>query len=233
MNSTKNIQITCDHLVVGYDKKIIINNLNFNINEGDFICIVGENGIGKSSLIKTILGLTPSLSGTIKLENNLKRTDIGYLPQQTQIQRDFPATVMEIVLSGTINKHHFRPFYNKKDKELAKQALNKLNIIDLSSKSYAKLSGGQQQRALLARAFCAANKIILLDEPMSGLDETTSKKLYQTLKQLNDDGITIVMITHEPDKAIPLASHILLIDDNPRLLTKNEYHALIKEVYHA
>ena len=164
------VQLKCENLTIGYDKKIILSNLSFEINKGDYLCIVGENGSGKSTLMKTILGLIPSINGEIKFCDNLTNKDIGYLPQQSVVQRDFPASCMEIVMSGFQNKSKFRPFYKKEEKLKAKEILSKLGILNLENKCYRELSGGQQQRVAIARTLALNPDVILFDEPMSALD---------------------------------------------------------------
>ena len=171
-------QLTCKNLTLGYDNRAIQEDLNFSIDAGDYLCIVGENGSGKSTLMKTLLHLQPPISGTIELGDGLKKNEIGYLPQQTLVQRDFPASVREIVLSGCQSRCGLRPFYNKEEKRVAQKAMEKMMIQDLADHCYRELSGGQQQRVLLARALCAAQKILLLDEPVSGLDpRVTAEKI--------------------------------------------------------
>ena len=191
-------QITCKNLTLGYENRAIQENLNFSINAGDYLCIVGENGSGKSTLMKTLLHLQPPISGTIELGDGLHKNEIGYLPQQTLVQRDFPASVKEIVLSGCQGRCGWRPFYNKEDKEIARKAMEKMMIQDLQDRCYRELSGGQQQRVLLARALCAAKKILLLDEPVSGLDPKVTAEMYQLIEDLNKkDEITIIMISRD------------------------------------
>ena len=178
-------QITCKNLTLGYENRAIQENLNFSINAGDYLCIVGENGSGKSTLMKTLLHLQPPISGTIELGDGLCKNEIGYLPQQTLVQRDFPASVKEIVLSGCQGHCGLRPFYNKEEKETARKAMEKMMILELQNRCYRELSGGQQQRVLLARALCAAKKILLLDEPVSGLDPRVTAEMYQLIQDLN------------------------------------------------
>ncbi len=187
------MQVICKNLSVGYNNTPLHSNINFTIPEGAYVCVVGENGAGKSALIKTILGLLPPLEGSISIGNKKGAITVGYLPQQTNVQRDFPASVYEVVLSGCLNRVGLRPFYNKAEKTLAKEILEKLNISHLRKKSYSELSGGQQQRVLLARALCATNKILLLDEPTAGLDIDSTTEFYRLIKTLNDEGITIIM----------------------------------------
>ena len=207
------MDIKCNNLSVGYNNNALHKNINFTIPEGSYACIIGDNGAGKSTLIKTILGLIPPINGNITMGEGLSSVDVGYLPQQTQVQKDFPASVYEVVLSGCLNKIGFRPFYNKSEKKLAKDMLEKLNISHLIKKSYSELSGGQQQRVLLARALCATNKILLLDEPTAGLDIATTKEFYKLIKSLNDEGITIIMITHNLNEAISDADTVICINN--------------------
>ncbi len=207
-------QLSCENLTLGYNSKIILENLSFSVNAGDYLCIVGENGSGKSTLMKTILHLLKPISGTIKTGDGLLADEIGYLPQQTEVQRDFPASVREIVLSGCQSRCGRRPFYIKEEKQLARDTMEKLGISHLARRCYRELSGGQQQRVLLARALCATQKMLLLDEPVTGLDPEATVEMYELIKQLNDDGITIIMISHDIDTALQYASHILDIGRN-------------------
>lgn len=217
-------QITCKNLTLGYENRAIQENLNFSINTGDYLCIVGENGSGKSTLMKTLLHLQPPISGTIELGDGLRKNEIGYLPQQTLVQRDFPASVKEIVLSGCQGRCGWRPFYNKEDKEIARKSMEKMMIQDLQDRCYRELSGGQQQRVLLARALCAAKKILLLDEPVSGLDPKVTAEMYQLIQDLNKkDGITIIMISHDIEAAVRYATHILHIGESCFFGTKKQY----------
>ena len=217
-------QITCKNLTLGYENRAIQENLNFSINTGDYLCIVGENGSGKSTLMKTLLHLQPPISGTIELGDGLRKNEIGYLPQQTLVQRDFPASVKEIVLSGCQGCCGWRPFYNKEDKEIARKSMEKMMIQDLQDRCYRELSGGQQQRVLLARALCAAKKILLLDEPVSGLDPKVTAEMYQLIQNLNKrDGITIIMISHDIEAAVRYATHILHIGEHCFFGTKKQY----------
>lgn len=201
--------IECRAISVAYENKCIISNLTFSVNEGDYICIVGENGSGKSTLIKTILSLKEIIKGELILGEGLRRNEIGYLPQQTSIQRDFPANVWEIVLSGFMNKHKLTPFYSQKDKISADKNITRLGISDLKKRSYNELSGGQQQRVLLARALCATSKLLILDEPVSGLDPNVTQDMYQLIQAINKDGITIIMVSHDMRGTMKHASHIL------------------------
>lgn len=205
--------LTVNNLSLGYEGRAVIENLSFKVNAGDYLCIVGENGSGKTTLMKTLLHLRPPLSGTITTGDGLKPNEIGYLPQQTIIQKDFPASVSEIVLSGCQNKKGLRPFYSKADKELAMINMEQMNIDKFASRCYRELSGGQQQRVLLARALCAAGKVLLLDEPVAGLDPKVTADMYALIQELNKEGITIIMISHDIAAALQYASHILHIGE--------------------
>lgn len=209
---------------LGYEGKAIVTNLSFEVNQGDYLCIVGENGSGKSTLMKTILGQKSVISGKIEFGDGLKQNEIGYLPQQTEVQKDFPASVKEVVLSGCLNGCGLRPFYSKEQKKRVKEITERLNITDLSNACYRELSGGQQQRVLLARALCATKKLIVLDEPVAGLDPVITKNLYRLISDINKEGITVIMVSHDIHAAIEFASHILHIGNKPLFFgTKEEY----------
>lgn len=217
-------QLTCQNLCVGYDGKSVLQDLNFEVFAGGYLCIVGENGSGKSTLMKTILGLQPPISGRILTGDGLRKNEIGYLPQQTVIQKDFPTSVREIVLSGCQGRCGSRPFYNKEEKKLAADAMEKMQITPLAKRCYRTLSGGQQQRVLLSRALCATRKMLLLDEPVSGLDPKVTAEMYTLIHRLNDeDGITVVMISHDLNAALQYASHILHIGHTVFFGTKAAY----------
>ena len=217
-------QLTCQNLCVGYDGKSVLQGLNFEAFAGDYLCIVGENGSGKSTLMKTILGLQPPISGRILTGDGLRKNEIGYLPQQTQVQKDFPASVREIVLSGCQGRCGNRPFYGKDEKRLAADAMEKMRITGLAGRCYRELSGGQQQRVLLARALCATRKMLLLDEPVSGLDPKVTAEMYELIETLNqEDGITVIMISHDISTALRYASHIMHIGDSLFFGTKADY----------
>ena len=217
-------QLICQDLCVGYDGKAVLQDLNFAVFSGDYLCIVGENGSGKSTLMKTILGLQQPVRGRILTLDGLRKNEIGYLPQQTQVQKDFPASVREIVLSGCQGRCGSRPFYNKEEKQLAADAMEKMQIEQLAKRCYRELSGGQQQRVLLARALCATRKMLLLDEPVSGLDPKVTAEMYALIEKLNrEDGITVIMISHDIAAAVKYASHILHIGDAVFFGTKTEY----------
>ncbi|MBQ3379158.1 MAG: ABC transporter ATP-binding protein [Clostridia bacterium] len=217
-------QLICENLSLGYDGKEIVSDLNFHIDEGDYLCIVGENGSGKSTLMKTILGLMSPLHGKIVLGGSLRTTDIGYLPQQTLVQRDFPASVWEIVLSGCQNRSGMRPFYSRGQKRLARDSIEKMGLSPLSKRCYRELSGGQQQRVLLARAMCAAGKVLLLDEPVSGLDPKVTEEMYHIINDLNKkDNMTIIMISHDVAAAVKYADKILHIGKSIFFGSTEEY----------
>lgn len=217
-------QLTCQNLAVGYDGKAVLHDLNFEVCAGDYLCIVGENGAGKSTLMKTLLGLQPAISGKVSTGDGLRKNEIGYLPQQTEVQKDFPASVREIVLSGCQARCGRRPFYNKAEKQLAAEAMEKMQIISLTKRCYRTLSGGQQQRVLLARALCATQKMLLLDEPVSGLDPKVTAEMYALIKKLNcDDGITVIMISHDIAAAIHYATQILHIGQSVFFGTTADY----------
>lgn len=215
--------ITIQNLSLGYESKAIIENLDFSVNSGDYLCIVGENGCGKTTLMKTLLHLQEPIDGSILTGDGLKKNEIGYLPQQTIVQKDFPASVREIVLSGCQGRCKLRPFYTREEKELADTNMERMGILDLKNRCYRELSGGQQQRVLLARALCATRKILLLDEPVSGLDPKVTSQMYETIQKLNKEGITIIMISHDIKAAVRYASHILHIGEKIFFGTREEY----------
>lgn len=217
-------QIICQNLSIGYEGRAICQNINCSVGKGEYLCIVGENGCGKSTFMRTLLQLQQPVSGKILLGDGLEEHEIGYLPQQTVIQKDFPASVREIVLSGCQNHCGLRPFYNRKEKQHAEEMMEKMKIAHLSGQCYRELSGGQQQRVLLARALCAAKKILLLDEPVSGLDPKATEEMYHLLEQLNhDDKMTVIMISHDIKAAVTYASHILYLGNPMFYGTKEKY----------
>mgnify|MGYP002623727645 CR=1 FL=1 len=215
--------LTIQNLSLGYDSHTILENLNFSVNAGEYLCIVGENGSGKTTLMKTLLQLQEPISGRILVGDGLKSNEIGYLPQQTVVQKDFPASVREIVLSGCQGRCGLRPFYNREEKQLAEDNMERMGIASLSGRCYRELSGGQQQRVLLARALCATRKVLLLDEPVSGLDPKVTAEMYDLISKLNQEGITIIMISHDISAAIRYASHVLHIGTNIFYGTRDEY----------
>jgi zinc transport system ATP-binding protein len=201
--------LTLKNASFGYDGNIVIHDICFTINKGDFLCIVGENGSGKSTLIKGILRLIKPMKGDLLYGKNITQKDIGYLSQENIDKKDFPAGVFEIVLSGNLAKMGLRPFYSAKDKRLAEEYLSLLGISDIKNSCFRELSGGQQRRVLLARSLCAAQKILILDEPFAGLDPLITSELYQLLRKINNEiGITIIMVSHDLDAA-EYATHAL------------------------
>lgn len=205
-------QLICRNVAVGYGSKVVLHNIDFEVHAGNYICIAGENGSGKTTLMKTILGLQKPLKGEIHLGDGLHANEIGYLPQQTVLQKDFPASVLEIVLSGFQGTCGIRPFYNRKERKRAQKALQEVGMDRFSRNCYRELSGGQQQRVLLARALCATKKMMVLDEPVSGLDPKAAADMYRTIYRLNRQyGITILMISHDLDLAKRYATHVLRV----------------------
>lgn len=215
--------LTCEKVSLGYGSGVVVKDLSFKVNAGDYLCIVGENGAGKSTLVKTLLGLQKPLGG--KISFNVAAGEVGYLPQQTQIQKDFPASVEEIILSGCLARKKFLPFYSAEDKKLCAYNMERLKISALAKKCFRELSGGQQQRVLLARALCAAGKILLLDEPIAGLDPQAADDMYKIISELNRSGITIIMISHDVDEAIKHATHVLHLGENIFFGASGDYHA--------
>lgn len=220
-------ELVCQNLSVGYDGKAVAENIDLTIEKGDYLFVVGENGAGKSTFMKTLLGLLKPVSGKVVFGGDVKQKEIGYVPQQTSAQKDFPASVYEIVLSGCLSGCGFRPFYSKAQKNFARKNMELLRISDLAKKCYRELSGGQQQRVLLARALCAANKMLLLDEPVAGLDPIATQDLYDIVRELNEkNGMTIIMISHDISAALKNAKHILYVG-------KPCYYAAVDEFEHS
>lgn len=218
-------QLIAKNLCLGYDNMTVSQDINFQVNKGDYLCIVGENGSGKSTLVKTLVGLTPPLSGQIIRGDGLSTSEIGYLPQQTPVQKDFPASVGEIVLSGFLASSGLRPFYSAVQKKQAIANMERLGIADKKNHCYRDLSGGQQQRVLLARALCATRKMLLLDEPVSGLDPAATAEMYEIIRDLNEnDHTTIIMVSHDIESAVKYASHILHMGSRLQFFgTKEDY----------
>ncbi len=210
-----------------YDGKEVVNDLNFTVERGDYLCIVGENGSGKSTLVKGLLGLKLPHSGAISLGEGLTARQIGYLPQQRESQRDFPASVQEVVLSGTLNSLGLRPFYTRKQREIALAQLRCVGMYSLRNASFRELSGGQQQRALLARALAATQKLLILDEPIAGLDPLATADMYRLITHINrDHGITIIMVSHDLNAAARAAKRILHLENKQIFFgTSEEYRA--------
>lgn len=219
-------QIKAENLTLGFEGQAVTENLNFEVSRGDYLCIVGENGSGKSTLMKTILKLrNPIMRGSITMGDGLAATEIGYLPQQTDVQKDFPASVREVVLSGCLGRKGWHPFYTKADYARADRNMERLGITHLARESYRYLSGGQQQRVLLARALCATESMLLLDEPVAGLDPAATAEMYDIIGRLNkEEGITIIMVSHDITQALGQASHILHLAKEPLFFgTKEAY----------
>ena len=217
-------QIICKDIALGYEGKIICEGLNFSVEAGDYLCIVGDNGSGKTTLTKALLSLKAPHSGSISFGDGISKKDIGYLPQQTEVQRDFPASVWEIVLSGCQGRCGLRPFYNAAEKKMAMEHMERMGISDLKNRCYRELSGGQQQRVLLARALCATQKVLLLDEPVLGLDPHVTADMYDLIEKLNrEDGITVIMISHDIAAAVRYATHVLHIGHEVFFGTKQAY----------
>lgn len=202
--------ITCSHVDFGYENQDAVTDLTMEVNEEDYLCIVGENGSGKSTLIKGLLGLLKPTGGTLTVGEELKETGIGYLPQQTAAQRDFPAAVYEVVISGCLSRRGNRPFYSRTEKKLAEANMERLGIADLRRRCYRELSGGQQQRVLIARALCATNRLLILDEPITGLDPWAIQDFYHLIRDLNrKEHVAILMVTHDMANVVGQANKIL------------------------
>lgn len=219
--------IRFENLSLRYGNRVLFKDLNFSIYEGDYFCIAGENGSGKTTLMNAILGMKEPAEGKITISNDIK-TGIGYLPQQKSLQKDFPASVYEVVISGFQKKRGFRPFYNNKEKEIADKNMKRLGILDIKKQCFGELSGGQQQRVLISRALCATDKIILLDEPVTGLDKETTEEMYKIINELNDAGVTIVMISHDASATIRYASRVLHLGNKVFIGTNEDYKNYIR-----
>jgi len=225
--------IECHELCIGYGGKPVLPELTFAVGTGDFLCIIGENGSGKSTLMKTLLNLVSPISGRIIVSDSLTPHDIGYMPQQTTTQKDFPASVREVVLSGCLNSSGLRPFFNKAEKQRAEDNMEILGISAIARHCYRELSGGQQQRVLLARALCAARRVLWMDEPAAGLDPGASADLYDVVKRLNASGVTVIMISHDIASAIRFASHIMHIGNHSVIFYgKKEAYIAMQEPAH-
>lgn len=219
--------IRFENLSLRYGNRVLFKDLNFSIYEGDYFCIAGENGSGKTTLMNAILGMKEPAEGKITISNDIK-TGIGYLPQQKSLQKDFPASVYEVVISGFQKKRGFRPFYNNKEKEIADKNMKRLGILDIKKQCFSELSGGQQQRVLISRALCATDKILLLDEPVTGLDKETTEEMYKIINELNAAGVTIVMISHDASATIRYASRVLHLGSKVFVGTNEDYKKYIR-----
>lgn len=202
--------LKCEHVDFGYENYDVVKDVTMEIREGDYLCIVGENGSGKSTMMKGILGLLKPTGGTITLSDDLKRSGIGYLPQQTPAQKDFPATVQEVVISGCLGKRGRRPFYSANERKTAEMNMERLGITELRKSCYRDLSGGQKQRTLIARALCATDKLLILDEPITGLDPSTTQDFYRVIRHLNrDEKVAVLMVSHDIQNIVTQAHRIL------------------------
>lgn len=207
--------MTCENVTFSYENQVVVSDLSFTVKEGDYLCIIGENGTGKSTLMKGMLGLKKPAAGKIVLGEGILQKEIGYVPQQTPAQRDFPASVREVVLSGCLSSRGLLPGFGAKEKQIAEEKMELLGITALQNKSFKELSGGQRQRVLLARSLCAAKKLILLDEPTTGLDPLATEEFYHLLLNLNQKyQITVIMVSHAIREAFAHADHILYLSQN-------------------
>ncbi len=217
------VQIRCNGLSLGYEGQTVCENLNLEISEGDYLCIVGDNGSGKSTLVRALLSLKAPASGSVELCGDITQSDVGYLPQQSEEQKDFPASVEEVVLSGCVSRLGRRFFMGKAERLEAMQNMKMMGVYDLAKKSYRDLSGGQKQRVLLARALCAAKKILIMDEPVSGLDPRATAEMYELIHHLNKHThTTIIMVTHDVDNALRDAGRVLRMGRAPEIFENTE-----------
>lgn len=216
--------ITCNELSLAYEGRVVVEKLNLRVEQGEYLCIVGENGSGKSTLVKGLLGLLAPTGGSVRYGGGLKRNEIGYLPQRTDVQNDFPASVWEVVTSGC---RGCSPFLTKAMRSCAIENLKLMGIESIRSESFMRLSGGQQQRALLARALCATRSLLLLDEPVAGLDPLVTREMYDVIRMLHvKRGLTILMISHDIDAALKNATRILHLSHETMFLgTPAEYRS--------
>lgn len=216
--------LTCFDLAVGYAGKPVVEGINLSVGPGDLLCVIGENGAGKSTLVRTLLGLQAPVAGELKFGDGVSSGDVGYLPQQGETQRDFPASVWEIVLSGCLTHLGRRPFYGPAERALARKSLERVNAWDLRRRSFVNLSGGQQQRVLIARALCAASRLLVLDEPMTGLDPSASAELYGIIDLLREQDMGVISVSHDVSHALRHASHVLSLGRTTFYGTVEEWH---------
>lgn len=217
--------IKVKNLTLGYEGKEVVKNVTFDVDQGDYICVIGDNGSGKSTLMKALLSLIKPISGNIEFLG-VKKNEIGYLPQQTGAREDFPALVKEVVSSGCLNRGKFSFFMNKEKKRIISENMDKLQISALKNESFSELSGGQKQRVLLARALCATQKLLIIDEPVAGLDPKVTDEMYEAVKKLNDEGITIIMVTHDVTRALSFSNKVVHISyEDSTCLPTDEYLA--------
>ncbi len=217
--------IRCENAGFGYENQLYVRNVNFTLEEGDYLCVLGENGSGKSTLMKGLLGLIRPYEGKVIYDSSIKGMSIGYLPQKTEAQKDFPATVREVVISGCLSRRGMRPFWSREDRVRAEKQMERLKIKSLEKECFRDLSGGQQQRVLLARALCATEHLLLLDEPTTGLDPSVTRELYDLLRTLNkEDHTAILMVSHDIENALCDATHVLHMEKEMMFFgTPNEY----------
>lgn len=208
-------QLLCRGVSLGYEGRTVCEGIDFSVSRGDYLCIVGENGSGKSTLMRALLGLKAPERGEIVYGDGLRRREIGYLPQQSEAQKDFPASVREVVRSGFAGRGGLRPFYSHAERQIAETAMRQTGVAELGDRSFSTLSGGQKQRVLLARALCATDKLLLLDEPVAGLDPYAAEEMYEMLEQLNRHHITVIMITHDPSAVLRYATRVLYLGARP------------------
>lgn len=222
--------IRLNNATVSYEGDLAAENVSFSVKKGDYLVILGENGSGKSTVMKAMLGLVKLKSGEVIHSDGLKKTGVGYLPQQTRIQRDFPASVEEVVQSGVVNRLGRRLFPGREEKQRARQQMERLEIWEMRKKPYRALSGGQQQRVLLARALCATDSLLLLDEPVTGLDPETTAEMYEIIRNINRQGVAIVTVSHDVGQALRDAKHVLVMERTVRFYGETEaYEAWRRE----
>lgn len=217
----------CEDAAFGYEGRIVVSGLNFQVRAGEYLCIVGENGSGKSTLLSGLLRLKAPISGSVVTGAGLAPGDIGYLPQQAAMRKDFPASAYEVVLSGRLGRRGLLPFYSRADRAAAEENLARLGVAELRGSCYRELSGGQQRRVLLARALCAGGRALLLDEPVAGLDPTATQDLYRLIREINRErGVAVIMVSHDVGAAVAHASHILHLKNGQLFFgTAAEYRA--------
>lgn len=215
-------RITCNNISLSYENNTVLSDVSFHVGDGDFLAVVGENGSGKSTLIKALVGLKPITKGKICFSDGLKSTQIGYLPQQSSLQKDFPASVSEVVLSGCLSRHGLFPFYSAADRKKARGVMEKLGILAFGKASYKELSGGQQQRVLLARALCATDKMLVLDEPTAGLDPLISAGFYSLIRKIHAEGVAVIMVSHDIASAVKYATSVLHLQNRSFFFSDTE-----------
>lgn len=219
--------VIAQDLAVGYEGKAVAENISFEVGAGDLLCVIGQNGAGKSTLVKTLLGLIEPLHGTLVFDEGVTASSVGYLPQRGETQRDFPASVWEIALSGNLIHLGRRPFYGAAEKEATHKALERVGVWDLRDQAFSNLSGGQRQRVLIARALCAATRLLVLDEPTTGLDPLAAAELYETINKLRAEDVGVISVSHDVDAALEHASHVLRVSATPFFGTVQEWRQLV------